>query len=382
MTTRLAVLTDVVAPWHTGGKEQRQQELFTRLVRRGLQVDVYTMKWWDGPRRLERDGVTYHAICPRIPLYAGQRRSILQAVVFALCTLRMVSRRYDVLEVDAIPFLQLFPARLVAWLRRVPMVVTWHEYWGRGYWTDYLGPLGRAAAFIERLAIRLPDRIVAASEGTAERLRAACPGELDVHVVTPGIDLAALPDVPVEPARDRPDELRLVYAGRLLEHKNVDVAIRALDLLRRGGTAARLSVIGQGPAAERLEALAAELDLADRVEFHAFLPEHADVLAQLAAADLLVFPTVREGFGMVALEAMSLGTPVVTSDHPDNFARHLVASPTPAGAVCPATPAAFAAAIANSRTRLAELAPAARATAAGYDWERIADRARAAYAFS
>ncbi len=240
-----------MSPWHTGGKEQRQHELLTRLAARGFQVDVYTMRWWGKEKHVVRDGMTFHGICPLVPLYTKDRRSILQAVVFALSTLRMVTRRYDVLEVDAIPFLQLFPTRLVAWLRRKPMVVTWHEYWGSQYWTEYLGPLGRLAAFVERTAIRLPDRILAASDGTAQRLREVRHDGLDVHVVTPGIvaaTLAATVDQPWTAARP----LQLVYAGRLLDHKRVDVAIDASARLAERGIDARLTVIGAGPHAEQL----------------------------------------------------------------------------------------------------------------------------------
>lgn len=376
---RLAVVTDSATPWNNGGKEQRQHELLTRLAARGFQVDVYTMQWWDGGRRLERDGLTFHAICPRIGLYTKSgRRSIFQAVVFALSTLRMLVRRYDVLEVDAIPFLQLFPTRLVAWLRRKPMVVTWHEYWGSSYWTEYLGRLGRVAAFVEKAAIRLPDRILAASDGTAERLREVRGnGALDVHVVTPGIVAAALEasvDAPWSPAR----AIELVYAGRLLDHKKVDVAIEATARLAERGIDAHLTVIGTGPHGDSLREQARRGPVAERVEFLDFLPEHRDVLVKMAAADLFLFPSVREGFGMVALEAMAMGTPVITSDHPDNFARHLI-RPGVNGYVCPAEGGAFAAAIEKSLSRLDELSAGAAAVATDFDWDRIAERAELAY---
>ena len=66
---RLAVVTDSVSPWHTGGKEQRQHELLTRLAARGFQVDVYTMRWWGREKQVVRDGITFHGICPLVPLY-------------------------------------------------------------------------------------------------------------------------------------------------------------------------------------------------------------------------------------------------------------------------------------------------------------------------
>ena len=46
------------------------------------------------------------------------------------------------------PYLQLFPLRAIAWLKRVPLVITWNEVWGRDRWRSYIGRLGFVAAFI------------------------------------------------------------------------------------------------------------------------------------------------------------------------------------------------------------------------------------------
>lgn len=370
---RLAVVTDAVAPWHTGGKEQRQHELWTRLAAdHDIDVHVHTMKWWEGPGTIVRDGVTFHALMPLVPLYAGARRSILQAIAFAMATLRMISRRYDVLEVDAIPFLQLFPARVVAWLRRRPMAVTWHEFWGRDYWVRYLGPLGHVAAVVERTAALLPDHVVAVSEGTAERVRAA--GATSVSLITPGIARAQLP---VAPRREPRARIELLCAGRLLEHKRVDVAIDACAELIARGHGVRLRVIGAGPAAEALAAQA-RAAAPEAIEMIDFLPAHRDVLLAMAAADVVLFPSEREGFGMVGLEALAMGTPVVTSSHPDNFARHLIRDGVN-GVVCDNT----ATAVADSVERIVKehdlYAAGARASAARFEWDEIAERSAAAY---
>ncbi|MGZ3442435.1 MAG: glycosyltransferase family 4 protein, partial [Polyangia bacterium] len=370
---RLAVVTDAVSPWHTGGKEQRQHELWTRLAAdHDIDVHVHTMKWWEGPRTIRRDGVTFHALMPLVPLYTGGRRSILQAVAFALATFRMLTRRYDVLEVDAIPFLQLFPARLVAWLRRRPMAVTWHEFWGRDYWVRYLGPAGHLAAAVERTAALLPDHVVAVSEGTAERVRAA--GAVSVSLITPGIALAELP---LTPRRAPNERVELLCAGRLLEHKRVDVAIDACAELIARGHAVRLRVIGAGPAAAML-ADRARSTAPGAVEMIDFLPAHRDVLLAMAAADVVLFPSEREGFGMVGLEALAMGTPVVTSSHPDNFARHLVRDGVN-GIVCDNSPDAVADAVERILKEHDAYAAGARASAARYEWDEIADRSAAAY---
>ena len=134
-------MSDAVYPWHKGGKEVRYWALNAGLARAGFDVHVYTMHWWDGPRDQVTDGVSYHAICRRRELYTGERRSIVQALVFAVACLRLLGRRFDAIEADHMPYLQLFPRRVVATLKRVPLFVTWHEVWGPAYWQEYLGPV-------------------------------------------------------------------------------------------------------------------------------------------------------------------------------------------------------------------------------------------------
>jgi hypothetical protein len=90
--------------------------------------------------------------------------------LFAACCLRLLFARFDVIEADHMPYLQLFPLRIVASLRRKRLVVTWHECWGPDYWRSYLGHPGRVGWLIESAAMRLPDSIIAASPQTAARL--------------------------------------------------------------------------------------------------------------------------------------------------------------------------------------------------------------------
>ncbi|MBT0772047.1 glycosyltransferase family 4 protein [Kineosporia sp. J2-2] len=365
---RLAVVSDAVYPWNKGGKEMRYHELLRRTAELGIHVDVYTMNWWRGDGPVVREGITYHAISPYVPLYAGDRRSIRQALVFSVMTLRMLFRRFDVLEADVIPFLQVFPLRLVATLRRKPYVVTWHEFWGRDYWVQYLGRKGYLAAFLEALAIRLPDRIVAASQGTAERIREAAGPRRPVNltVVPNGIDPKEI--AAAGPAREPVD---LLFVGRLLRHKNGHLLLDAMARLREQGHDLTALVVGQGPEEERLRTQAAELGLSAKVGFPGSIPERADLLAALSSASVLAFPSVREGFGMVALEALACGCPVVTTDHPDNFARELI-EPGVNGELCQATADSLAAALLRALEHRDRLGAAARRSAAAYEWDTLA----------
>lgn len=361
----LAVVSDAVEPFHTGGKEARYAALLPRLGQHGVRVDVHTMKWWTGEAPVA-GGMTFHALSPRWDLYAGSRRSVRQAAMFAVCSLRMVTRRFDVLEADAIPFLQLFPLKLVALVRRKRFVVTWHEVWGRDYWTSYLGRLGVVAAWLERLAASLPDHIVAASTGTAERLQDLGVAPDRMTVVPNGIDADEIASAPVSTTVGD-----VLCVGRMLSHKNVHVLLDAVALLHERGHHVTATIIGTGPELERLVAQRDALGLGDHVDILAPLDQRADVLAAMKGASVLAFPTVREGFGMVALEALACGTPVVTSDHPDNHARHLVVAGVN-GYVCAPEAVPLADALATAIDRTDVLRDGALATSRDFSWDALA----------
>ena len=138
---RIAFVSDAVYPYNTGGKERRLWEITRRLQLSGVEVHIYTMKWWTGPRDLDLDGVQFHAICKYRPLYHEERRSIAEALIFGLATLKLMVAKFDVLDVDHMPYFPIFAARLVCAARHKRLVVTWHEVWGKEYWQSHLGGL-------------------------------------------------------------------------------------------------------------------------------------------------------------------------------------------------------------------------------------------------
>ena len=362
----IALVTDAIGPYHRGGKEQRYLELAHRLAARA-DVHVYTMNWWRGGGVRHDRGVTYHAISPLLPLYSGPRRSIRQAVVFAVCCLRLLFARFDVIEADHMPYMQLVPLRLVATLRRRRLVVTWHEYWGRDYWRDYLGPAGAIGWLLESLAIRLPDAIIAASPQTADRLRELTRTRVPVVVAPNGIDLAAITEIASEP-----EGVDVVTVGRLLPHKRVDLLLRALALLRERGRPLRTLIIGSGPQMDALRLLVSELGIGDLVAFRPDVASQEVLYAVIKAAKVAVFPSEREGFGIAVLEALACGVPVIATSAPDNLARHLVTRSGRVGLVCEPTATALADAIAEVLER-----PSGDEGALDwlreYDWDAISD---------
>jgi len=120
------------------------------------------------------------------------------------------------------------------------------------------------------------------------------------------------------PPRGQREAGGLLFVGRLIERKGAEFAIRALAELRRKGRAARLTIVGDGPERPRLEALIKELGLFGIAELAGAL-SHESVAEHYRSASVLLMPAVtdwkgeQEGFGMVLVEAMATGLPVVAT---------------------------------------------------------------------
>ncbi len=173
-------------------------------------------------------------------------------------------------------------------------------------WLSGLRGLHKAMPFA-RSTYRRAAAIVAGSSHTYREL--AGYGDKVFFVPENGINASLCADP--SQALARHDRLELLFVGGLVPIKACDLALRgAAPLLKRN--AARFTVVGDGPERQRLQRLATSLGIERAVSFRGMLP-HADAMRCMRAADVLVFPSIRDFGGAVVFEAMAAGTvPIVT----------------------------------------------------------------------
>lgn len=157
------------------------------------------------------------------------------------------------------------------------------------------------------------DRLIAVADDMIPEL----PGPATHKVIIPnGIDRISLLERACAPLPEQLQEgrTRLLFLGRLAPVKQVEHLIEMIDLLetRAPGTYA-LDIVGDGPERAALEKQASKLNNSCRIRFHGF---QANPLPMLAQAGALLFASAHEGLPMTALEALSLGTPIVTPPLP------------------------------------------------------------------
>ncbi|RKY69676.1 MAG: glycosyltransferase family 4 protein [Candidatus Latescibacterota bacterium] len=105
----------------------------------------------------------------------------------------------------------------------------------------------------------------------------------------------------------------LLYAGRIGEEKNLDFLLKSFRIVANRISDVHLLLVGDGPLKYQLIDLAKELDIASQLSFTGYLPR-SEVISCCASADLFVFSSMTETQGLVLLEAMAAGTPVVAVD--------------------------------------------------------------------
>ncbi|MDD5622429.1 MAG: glycosyltransferase family 4 protein [Actinomycetota bacterium] len=316
---KIAFISDAIYPYNEGGKEKRIFELTTRLVKKGYDVHLYCMKWWKGSSDRKENGVNLHAICKKYPLYAGKRRSTIQALMFGLACLKLIKEDFDIAEVDHMPFFPLFFLKPICILKRKKIIATWHEVWGKDYWLEYLGWRGIFGYLVEKLSVLIPDEIISVSGRTTKELKGNLRSRKKIYTIPNGNDFKKIQRI--KPAGRKFD---VIFTGRLLSHKNVDILIKSIHLIKEKKQEIRCLIIGEGPEKNNLETLTKKLNLEKNIEFSGFLKTHDDVYAQMKSSKVFVLPSTREGFGIVVIEANACGIPVITIKHKGNAAGDLI----------------------------------------------------------
>lgn len=294
--------------------------------------------------------------------------------------------RYDVVHVHT-PFLAHYAALRYARQRGIPVVETYHTLFTE-YFHHYLPVLPRRwlkvlARTLSRRQCNAVDAVIAPSGPMRQAL-------LDYGVSTPieVIPTGLLPEafLPGNGAGFRhahglpPHQPMLLYVGRVAFEKNISFLLHMFALLRRTHPDVCLVIAGEGPAERDLHRKARRLGLNSHLRFVGYLDRQRELPDCYRAADLFVFASRTETQGLVLLEAMAQGTPVVALAE---MGTKDVLIEGEGCRIAPDDPAAFAAVVAellDDAEARRRLSAAAQGYAKRWRAERMAERVAALYA--
>ena len=274
----------------------------------------------------------------------------------------------DVFHAHSYGYFPTFAGRFAEFMRGIPLVVTPHSDPGGATTSKRLFD-----RVVPPLTIRRASRVIALTSVEAENLvRLGVPSDR-IRIIPNGVDLKEFAGLP--PRRPNGDTTELLFVGRCYpRQKGLEYLVKALPFLR-SRESIRLTIVGEDwGGVAMLQSLARALGVERQIAFRGALPRD-EVIQAYASADIFVLPSLFEPFGIVLLEAMAAGLPVVASAV--GGIVDVVADGKTGLLVPPGKPMALAAGleqlISDSSLR-ARMAEEARRRVSGYSWDLIVPR--------
>jgi glycosyltransferase involved in cell wall biosynthesis len=317
---RICVVYDCLFPYTIGGAERWYRALAEGLAVEGARVTYLTRQQWSDETDPAIPGVEVVAVSRFESLYVedGTRRT-LEPIRFGwgvFAWLARHRREFDAVHIGNFPYFSIIGARAALAASGTTVSVDWHEVWPYRFWREYTGAIGGTLGYVvQQLCVRLSPQAFTFWGFTAERLRTH---KFRGHI-TVLAGLLPVGDRHITAVTDLPASPIALFAGRHIKDKGLRFLPGVLKVAREQIPGLRLVIAGEGPetplVVDRLEELGLreEVDLVGKVE-------DGRLAELISSASCVLVPSLREGYGMMVVEAAAHGTPSVVAANPENAA--------------------------------------------------------------
>ena len=307
-----------------------------------------------------------------------------------LGAIRALRPQLEKLEPDLVhiqtPFIAHYQGTALARALRVPVIETYHTYFEE-YLHHYVPLMPRAVMrFVARRftvsQCNVLDSLVVPSRAMEQALLdygVQCP----MHIIPTGMEMDRFASGDGQRFRAQlgiaPGQPVLVHVGRIAHEKNIEFLFRTFEIVVRSKPGAVFVVAGEGPALTSCKAYVRTLGLAQQVRFVGYLSRERELLDCYRAGDLFVFSSKTETQGLVLLESLALGVPVVSTAH---MGTADIVNPQRGAHLAPDDEAEFANIVVrllDDAPRRAAMSAEARAYAATWSATAMADRLAGLY---
>lgn len=293
------------------------------LTERADKVDVISLRKKGQSRREVIEGVTVYRIQGRSRNEKSRLSYLYRLIKFFILsgiflTIKHLQNQYDIIHVHSVPDFEVFAA-FFAKLTGGKIILDIHdivpEFYASKFKTSTESPLFRSLVWVERAAGALSDHVIIANHLWKRKLvRRSVREEKCTAILN-------YPDKSVfypRPRKRENNRFVIVYPGSLNWHQGIDIAIKAVNLIKDQVPEVEFHIYGEGGEEKKLIDLVNKLDLKDRVVFNKAIPRR-EIVNVMASADLGVVPKRASLFGNEAfstkiLEFMALGVPVIVSN--------------------------------------------------------------------
>ncbi|MHC1585585.1 MAG: glycosyltransferase family 4 protein [Candidatus Syntropharchaeia archaeon] len=305
---KILMLSWEYPPYKVGGIAEHVYELSRVLSKRGDEVHVVTLGY---PPFDEREGVLLYRIPidPSKPEFIARMNEEMEKIG------SYIIESVDIDIVHAHDWMVAGAAIKLASKYGKPLVSTMHSTeFGRsqGIKEEYQARIHE----VEKGLVKSSDLVIVCSESMKKEVQDLFDVE-NISVIPNGVDISKFDfSVNKKAVKERfcgSDGKMILFVGRLVYQKGVNVLIGAMPEVLSKKEKVMLLIVGEGPMRKQLEKDAAYLGIPDSVVFTGYLNDR-DVRSLLKSADVTVVPSLYEPFGIVALEAMAAKTPVIVSN--------------------------------------------------------------------
>jgi glycosyltransferase involved in cell wall biosynthesis len=302
--------------------DNRVRRYAETLAQRGDDVDAIVLRREANAPLFVMNGVQVYGIQKRQRDELGPFSYLLKLLLFFfrsawVLTLRHLRRPYDVVHVHSVPDFQVFAA-IVPRLMGAKVILDIHDIIPEFYASKFnIGESSltfRALLLVERLSGAFSNHVIIANHLWYDRLtrRSVPPKKCTAIINYPDLSIFSR-----RPRNAKNGDFVMCYPGTLNWHQGVDLAVRAVAMLREKAPHLKLLIIGDGPDREKLKILVQEYGLGDRVIISGVVPLEM-VAETMAGVDLGVVPKRKNSFGNEAfstkiMEFMAMGVPVIAS---------------------------------------------------------------------
>ena len=315
------VLSWEYPPNNVGGLSRHVEKLSVSLVEKGVEVHVITCAVPNTPEEEKIEGVNVYRVNP----YSVDNSDFLlwvNQMNFALIE-RAVRLIQDSIQpfslIHAHDWLVTYAAKALKSIYKLPLLATIHatEY-GRnnGLHTD----MQRYISNVEWMLTYEAWKVIVCSQAMREELQGFFQVPKDkLEIINNGVDVSEFENrVTINLADFRkkyadPSEKIIFFIGRLVAEKGVHLLIESIPRILSAHSQIKFIISGKGPMDNALKRRAEELGVVNRIYFTGYVDDEARNNLY-KCADLAVFPSLYEPFGIVALEAMAANTPVLVAD--------------------------------------------------------------------
>jgi len=285
-------------------------------IARKHSVDILTSRFMELKRKEETEGFMVYrvSVAGRKSLYTATLSSLLSFPLSAIPKgINLLSKkRYDIINTHfAVPTGPV--GAVLSSLFKIPNVLSIHG-------GDIYDPSKRLSPhrlgmlrWCVRNVINGATKVVAQSTNTKKNAENIYHARKDIEIIPLGIPMMNFVPTARQDLSMQTERIYIISVGRLVKRKQYDTLIKALNIVRKNGNDVGLILVGEGPERNYLEKLSFELGLSEYISFLGAISDEKK-LQYLSKSDIYTLSSLHEGFGIVLLESMLCGLPIIATD--------------------------------------------------------------------